>query len=157
MSDQPRYGVDASRVAAAILFAVGMAVTAGATLYEIGSLRRMGPGYFPILLGVSLCVLSFLMLMETRPIKLPETSDEPHIQRFQARVFLFPIAGILSFALLINRAGFIPAILTCSILTGLADRANKGVELVVIAVLVAIFAAAVFVFALGTPVRLVIF
>lgn len=37
--------------------AVGIAFAVGATNFDIGGAARMGPGYFPLLLGILLAIL----------------------------------------------------------------------------------------------------
>jgi len=149
------------KTAALILFAFGLVVAATAFSYELGTLRRMGPGYFPLMLGGVLCVLAVALLFEPSAAEAPnEPANEPASEpatdemRFRTRALLFPILGILAFAVLIELAGFVPAIFVSLFLTGLADHDNSWIELVMIAVLVAIITSAIFVYGLGTPVRL---
>lgn len=142
-------------IAAGALFVLGASVAAGALSYEIGSLRRMGPGYFPLLLGLALCLLSALVLIEARFSRPNGEPRPPTGLRHQGRALFLPLGGILLFAGLIKIAGFVPAVLACTILAGFADRTNRPIELLVIALAVAAFAAVVFVYALGIPVRLI--
>lgn len=144
----------ATGIAAGLLFVLGACVAVGAMTYEVGTLRRMGPGYFPLLLGVVLCLLSVLVLVESRFSRVENDPRPTAGWRQHARALLLPLGGILLFAGLITIAGFIPAILGCTVLAGLADRTNRLFELFLIAAAVAAFAALVFVYALGIPVRL---
>ena len=45
-----------------LYFAIGVAFAWGATNYNIGDGARMGPGYFPLLLGIVLAVLLLIGL-----------------------------------------------------------------------------------------------
>jgi hypothetical protein len=45
--------------------AVGTAFAVGATDYEVGSAARMGPGYFPLMLGVLLALLGTAILFKS--------------------------------------------------------------------------------------------
>jgi putative tricarboxylic transport membrane protein len=48
---------------AGLLFlAMGLLATVLAAGYEVGEARRMGPGYFPLLLGGGLCVLAAILI-----------------------------------------------------------------------------------------------
>lgn len=143
-----------SKAVACALFLIGAAVSIGAFSYEVGALRRMGPGYFPLLLGIALCLLSGLVLFEDRGSRDQSAYVSSHVWLRHGRALLFPLGGILLFAALIKAAGFLPAVFACTLLAGFADRTNRPVPLVLIAVVVAIFAATVFVFGLGIPVRL---
>lgn len=42
--------------------AVGVAFAVGATSYTVGTSARMGPGYFPLILGILMTVLGFLIM-----------------------------------------------------------------------------------------------
>lgn len=48
---------------------LGIAFAWGATAYNVGSGARMGPGYFPLVLGVVLAVLGALILIPTVKIE----------------------------------------------------------------------------------------
>nr|WP_306265686.1 tripartite tricarboxylate transporter TctB family protein [Pararhizobium sp. IMCC3301] len=146
-----------SRLTAIGLFIIGASVAFSALSYEIGTLRRMGPGYFPMLLGIALCLISGMMLFE-RPAtdKQDDATPRASVGR-HLRALLFPLAGILAFAGLIKFAGFAPAVFVGAVLAGLAEPKNRLFELCLIALLITGFATLVFVYALGIPVRLVAF
>ena len=140
-----------------LLFSFGLLVFFNALSYDIGSLRAMGPGYFPTLLGGALCVISLLILIEDVAIgHLPRVLT-PRISWRTAKSVLGPLGGILAFALTIKAAGFVPATLLCALLAGLAHPKNRPFEIAIISVLVSAFSMVVFVYALGIPVRLFVF
>jgi len=68
-------------LAAGLLFAcVGAAFAVGATDYTVGSAARMGPGYFPLMVGVLLAVLGLAlaaMSVSTRRTVGVEGDGEP--------------------------------------------------------------------------------
>ena len=82
-----------------ILALLGLGVAAyAATHYDFGSLRRMGPGFFPVLLGIALAGLGMIIAVpafgrtaEARPFAWPET--------------IGVIGSLLLFGLLLNRLG----------------------------------------------------
>ena len=52
-------GFDAADLVGGLLvFAGGCAVALGATSYQIGELTRMGPGYFPMVVGIAMIMPS---------------------------------------------------------------------------------------------------
>ena len=144
-------------IAYGLLFAFGFAVLISALSYEQGTLRAMGPGYFPALLGGTLCVVSLLILVEDVAIGLRHWEQPPRITWHSAKSVLGPLAGILAFALTIRTVGFVPATFLCALLAGLGHPRNRLVELAIIAALVSALSSVVFVFALGIPVRLFAF
>ena len=50
---------------------VGAAFAYGATSYNIGTGARMGPGYFPLLLGVILALLGATILFKALVVETP--------------------------------------------------------------------------------------
>lgn len=86
-----------------ILALLGLAVAGyAATHYDFGSLRRMGPGFFPVVLGVGLAGLGVLIVIpafgragQAQPFAWPET--------------IGVIGSLLLFGLLLNRIGLMGA------------------------------------------------
>ena len=141
-------------VACGLLFAFGLSVLIGALSYDQGTLRAMGPGYFPALLGGTLCLVSLLILIEGISIGLQPGEPPPRITWHGARSIICPLAGILAFALSVRTVGFVPATMLCALLAGLGHQENRLIEIAIIGALVSVLTAVVFVFALGMPVRL---
>lgn len=139
------------------LFILGSVIAVSALSYDIGTLRRMGSGYFPMLLGIALCIIAAAMFLEKpHPTADKGEAIQPKLAS-RARALLFPLGGILAFAFLIKWAGFAPALFIGAVLAGLADPKNSLIELCIIASLITGFAAVVFVYGLGIPVQLVAF
>ncbi|MDP0928219.1 tripartite tricarboxylate transporter TctB family protein [Paracoccus onubensis] len=68
--------------------------------YDIGNLRRMGPGFFPVSLGAVLAVLGLI-------IAIPAIWRAGETRSFAGRELLGIIVALLLFALLMNRAGIV--------------------------------------------------
>ena len=142
------------------LFAFGAAVFAASWSYEIGELRRMGPGYFPMLLGAVLCIFALLIVLQDARERLTggrraERPETPAVRLGDVwRPVLLPLAAVVLFAALLETAGLFPAVVASVAVAGLAERSNKLATVLVIAVATAIFVSAVFVYALGIPLRL---
>jgi hypothetical protein len=145
------------RLTAICLFFLGCVIAVSSLSYEIGTLRRMGAGYFPMILGLALCVIAAAMFFDkAQPLVDEKEEREPGIAS-RSRALLFPLGGILAFVSLIELAGFAPALFFGAVLAGLADPENSLIELCIIGALVTGFATLVFVYALGIPVQLVAF
>lgn len=100
---------------------LGLAVAAyAAGHYDIGSLRRMGPGFFPVALGVLLAVLGLLITLPALRLH-PKTEPQP----FAWREALGVIAALLLFGLLLNRLGLL-ATTALSVLIASAVAPRKG-------------------------------
>src|SRR5512133_3213166 len=73
---------------------VGVAFAWGATDYQIGDSARMGPGYFPLLLGALLALLGTVMTFKALVI---ETPGGEKVGRFAWKPLVFIIAANLVF------------------------------------------------------------
>lgn len=87
----------------AAMAALGLAVAAhAATHYEIGTLRRMGPGFLPVGLGVMLAVFGAI-------IAAPAWSRPGRAVAFAWRETLCVLGAILIIGLGMDRLGLVPA------------------------------------------------
>ena len=142
------------------LLAFGAAVFAASWSYEIGELRRMGPGYFPMLLGAVLCIFGVLIVVQDareRPTgdRRAGRPDEPASRLgLIRRPVIMPLAAVALFAALLETAGLFPAVVGCVAAAGFAERDNEPLTVLVVAVATAVFVSVVFVYLLGIPLRL---
>ncbi len=146
-----------SLITGLILLMVGVAVLVSGWSYEIGTLRRMGPGYFPMILGASLCLIALLIVtLERRETDkgLSKGAKTPR-PLFRRPLFLIPLA-ILSFALLLESWGLVPAVLVCIGVSGFAERRNRWPVVLAVAFAMVVFTALVFVYGLTIPMRLLV-
>ena len=83
-----------------LMFAViGGAFAYGATSYNIGTGARMGPGYFPLSLGVLLALLGSLVMFKSLVV---ETPDGDKIGGWAWKPLLYIICGNLLFGILLG-------------------------------------------------------
>jgi hypothetical protein len=118
----------------ALLVALGAAVMVAAFGYQVGSLRRMGSGYFPLLLGAVIALAGLLMLATTpfrRPDEVapapPAGAEHAHLAGpvVQWRGWLCILAGVLLFVLLGAHGGLVPASFASVFVAALGDRGNS--------------------------------
>ncbi len=100
--------------AALTVVLIGLYVAAEGVGYGVGTLRHMGPGFFPLAVGVGLLGLGLAILVETRHATTP-APDLP------ARPLAAILGGLLLFALLVSRAGLVPATLVLVMVAAFAD------------------------------------
>ncbi len=85
---------------AGLLYAVmGGAFAIGATNYSIGTGARMGPGYFPLMLGVLLGLIGLYIMFKSLVV---ETADGDKIGKWAWKPLFFIIAGNLLFGVLLS-------------------------------------------------------
>src|SRR5882724_6040769 len=82
-----------------MFMAIGIAFAWGATTYTVGEGARMGPGYFPLVLGVVLASLGAFIFFESLVV---ETEDGEKIGAWAWRPLFFVIAANLAFGVLLG-------------------------------------------------------
>lgn len=82
-----------------MFMAVGVAFAWGATNYSIGTGARMGPGYFPLMLGVLLAILGAVLATKALLVR---TEDGEKIGRWAWKPLFFIIAANLVFGLMLG-------------------------------------------------------
>ena len=83
-----------------LMFAVvGGAFAYGATSYTVGTGARMGPGYFPLVLGVILAILGAIVMFKALVV---ETPSGDKIGGWAWKPLFFIIAGNLLFGVLLG-------------------------------------------------------
>ncbi|MEO7940329.1 MAG: tripartite tricarboxylate transporter TctB family protein [Burkholderiaceae bacterium] len=140
---------------AGLLFmAVGFGFAWGATNYKIGDAARMGPGYFPMLLGVLLgivgSVVTFLSL-------LVETEDGDPIGSVAWRPLSFIILANLVFGALLGGLpsigmpymGLMAAIIAMTFIAALAGDEFKFKEVLILAFVLALLSYVAFIWLLS--------
>ena len=128
---------------------VGIAVIWIASGYSLGTLRRMGPGYVPVVLGGVLTVTGVLIALLRPDVTL-------QVPRQRPRPIVCVLGALLAFILL-GRFGILPAILVAVPVAALAERKASLAGALLLAVGTAALVVAIFVWALGVPLPLVRF
>ncbi len=136
-------------LAAGLLFAaVGLATCYAASRYDLGSAARMGPGFMPMIIGCALALFGGIAILQS----MLKASEEIGTVELGPVVLVF--AGVLMFAMVMERAGFLIAIAVLVVLSRLAGDERRPVEIALLALALALLGAAIFVGGLGMPLRL---
>jgi putative tricarboxylic transport membrane protein len=125
----------------------GFAVVVAAG-YPMGSIMRMGPGYFPTVLGAILCLFGLYLL--SCGIRAGINNFGGWTWRPLALVSL----SIVLFGFLLDRAGFIPALVAMFFTAAAAGREFRAKEVLILTVVMGAFAAALFLYGLKLPYQL---
>jgi hypothetical protein len=122
---------------------VGIAFAWGATNYHVGEGARMGPGYFPLLLGIVLAGLGAFIIFESLVV---ETEDGEPIGKWAWKPLGFVIGANLLFGVLLGglpsiglpAMGMIVAIYALTFVSSLAGDEFSFKENLVLATILAI-------------------
>jgi hypothetical protein len=128
-----------------LMIALGMAAALQGASYRIGTLSRMGPGYFPVALGVILALAGLVIAITARFER--DVVDE-RARRPEWRGWFCICAGIVAFVVLGKYGGLIPATFAIVFVSALADRDNGLRAAALLAVACVVVAVVVFRFAL---------
>jgi hypothetical protein len=128
----------------------GFAVVAilAARGYSFGSAGKMGPGYFPLLLGGVLGVLSAILIGRSVVLE-----GEP-LPRFHALPLAIIAVAVCLFGLLIEPFGLIVALAVLTVLSAWAGPQFRLTEVLALTVALIVFSIGVFVYALGLPINI---
>jgi hypothetical protein len=132
-----------------MLIAIGIGTMLIARNYTFGTALRMGPGYFPTVLG-GLLVLFGLYIIATGLRHGEKLSGSWPLRA----IIILPLSLVL-FGLLIDRAGFVPAMLVLIFGSATASTEFRFVEVLLFSIGLTALAVAVFVWGLGLPYPLI--
>jgi len=138
--------------------AVGASFAIGATTYNIGDGARMGPGYFPLMLGILLSVLGLLIIFQALVV---ETADGGKIGKWAWKPLFFVIAANVAFGVLLGglpsiglpAMGLIIAIYALTIIASLAGEHFKLRDVLVLATILAVGSYIAFIWALKLQIQ----
>jgi uncharacterized membrane protein HdeD (DUF308 family) len=131
---------------AGLLFAAfGLFFSGFGTRYTFGSAARMGPGYFPTVLGILLIVLGAIITLGA----LSHKTEEHRVAKFDWRTILLVLGAVVLFGLLLNRAGLILALIAVVVVSSYASHEFGWKATLVNTVVLLALCLSVFVYALG--------
>ena len=138
--------------------AIGAAFAVGATTYNIGDGARMGPGYFPLMLGILLALLGAAVMFQSLVV---ETIDGDPIGKWAWKPLFFVIAANLAFGVLLGglpsvgvpAMGMIIAIYALTIISSLAGEHFKLRDVLVLSTILAAGSYVAFIWALKLQIQ----
>ena len=125
------------------------AIGAGAIIiardYNMGTSVRMGPGYFPTLLGILLIIVGTLSMIRAF-LRQGES-----IATFYWKEIFLVLGSVVLFGLLVRGAGLVPSLILLVLVSACASEKFQIKSAVLLAILTSVFSALVFVKGLGLP------
>jgi hypothetical protein len=134
-----------------ILLALGLASAYHAQSYQIGSFTRMGPGFFPLALGLILALTGAALLGATLLRRTVDAKARAQAAQLPAewRGWICICLSVIAFAVLGEETGLVPATFACVFIAALGDRDNRLHEILLLAAGVTIAGVLVFWWGLG--------
>ena len=129
-----------------IFFGVGAAFAGLGRHYPMGTTMRMGPGYFPTVLGGLLALIGFILIV--RALLQPG----PSVGRLAySKLGLVTLSNVL-FALLLRRLGLACALMLLVVVSAYASKRFRWPVALTLAVGLAVGSSIIFVWLLGLPI-----
>jgi hypothetical protein len=113
--------------------------------YQMGSSVRMGPAYFPVVLGGLLAVLGLIVLFDA------VVEEGPKVAKFHFRPLIFIAISSLAFAYLLKPLGLVLSSIVLIFISAYGGHEFKWKEVAIMSVVLAIFSVLVFVKGLALP------
>lgn len=135
--------------AGALFAVIGTSAVIGAQSYEVGTLTRMGPGYFPTLLGLVLLALGTVAM-----IGAVRSREAAPIGKWPFVPLAFLVAGIISFGVLIVKVGLVPALIALITLSCYSRWKSAPLEVAAICVVVIALSIGLFIVGLQLPIAI---
>ncbi len=137
---------------------VGVAFAWGATTYTVGSGARMGPGYFPLMLGIVMAVIGMII---TFTALVTETADGDKIGKWAWKQVFYILAANFAFGILLGglpsvgipAMGMIAAIYALTIISSLAGHEFNIKSVLILATVLAVGSYFAFIWALKLQIQ----
>ncbi|MEV6302885.1 tripartite tricarboxylate transporter TctB family protein [Actinoplanes sp. NPDC051861] len=134
-------------LAGGVFVVIGGVFVVGSLGYDRGTLLRMGPGYFPLLVGAIVVLLGLAIA-----VKGLVAGEDITFGTVPWRAVVLLVAAIVFFGLFVRSLGFVLTSLVTSLLTAFASKRVR--PLTAVAVAVGLTLAATLIFIVGLQVRI---
>ena len=145
-------------VSAAIFIVLGVSAFIMALDYRTGTLHRMGPGIFPLIVSGLMAILGGALAVQALVawrLRRASGGEAGLIPDFAAmRALIFTMVSLLAFALLIRTAGMMIALTTMVFIATRAQPGRPILSSLILSASLAILCAVIFVYGIGLPISL---
>lgn len=128
-----------------MFLALGLAFVGFAQSYALGTAQRMGPGYFPTVLGGLLAVLGLTVAIKG----LARAERDGDVERFHFGPLAVVLGAVALFAFLLRPAGLVAALLVLIGVSAYASHEFRVREVIPLAAFLVVLVLAVFIWGLG--------
>jgi hypothetical protein len=129
--------------AGALFIVIGAATILLGSRYTLGTAARMGPGYFPRILGILLAVLGGIVAL--RALYVPG----PRVPRFHWRPIVIVLGSVVLFGAIVQPLGVALSTVILVVVASAASREFRAREALISGIVLAALAVGVFVVGLS--------
>jgi Tripartite tricarboxylate transporter TctB family len=120
-----------NQAAGALICVIGVAATLQGRTYPMGTLSQMGPGFFPVVLGLLLAAIGAVLLLTAGIAGGTEAAER---RTPEWRGWACIALAIIAFAVLGDYGGLLPATFASVFIAALGDRRNGVLRSFILAV-----------------------
>jgi len=128
-----------------MFLAIGLGFAGFAQQYELGTAQRMGPAYFPTVLGGLLAILGLIIAIKG----LARGERGSGIERFHFGPLAVVLGAVALFGFLLRPAGLVAALLVLIGVSAYASHEFRVREVIPLAAFLVVLVLAVFIWGLG--------
>ena len=129
--------------------AFGLFFAGYARQYDMGTAARMGPGYFPTVLGVLLVAIGAFVAFKGLRTEHEEGHGHGHVDKFHFKPLGLVLGAVVAFGLLLRPAGLIVALVALIFISSLGSGEFKVKEILPLTIGLCLLVLAVFIWGLG--------
>lgn len=128
-----------------MFFAVGAVAIVAAWDYPFGSTLRMGPGYFPVILGAIMMAFGLIIMFQGL------RNNEKIQGNWSLRALIILPISLVVYGILMEVAGFIPALIALIFISAVSGEEFKFKEVLLLTVILLVIAWTIFIWGLSLP------
>lgn len=125
--------------------AFGLGFVVFARSYDMGTAARMGPAFFPMVLGGLLFAIGVIVAIKG----LSARAEEHRVDKFHFKPLLLVLGAVVAFGLLLRPAGMLVALTTLVFVSSLGGDEFRLRDVLLLTVGLAVLVLAVFIYGLG--------
>ncbi|HSO59719.1 MAG TPA: tripartite tricarboxylate transporter TctB family protein [Desulfobacterales bacterium] len=132
-----------------MFFGTGVGAMVVARQYPSGTALNMGPGYFPMALSGLLIIFGLVIML--RGLRKGEKIEGS----WSVRALIVLPLSIVVFGILMDHAGFVPALIALVLISAAAGKEFKLKEVLLLSIYLCVLSVAMFIWGLGLPYPLI--
>jgi hypothetical protein len=130
-----------------MFIAFGLFFAGFARQYDMGTAARMGPAYFPTVLGVLLMMIGALIAFKAARTQAEDGQN--HVDKFHFKPLILVLGAVVAFGVLLRPGGLIVALAALIFISSLGSGEFKLKEILPLAIGLCLLVLAVFIWGLG--------
>ncbi|MGZ8981857.1 MAG: tripartite tricarboxylate transporter TctB family protein [Burkholderiaceae bacterium] len=130
-----------------MFIAFGLFFAGFARQYDLGTAARMGPAYFPTMLGLLLVLIG--ATISFKAFRSNAEHADGAVDKFHFKPLILVLGGVVLFALLLRPGGLIVALVALIVISSLGSGEFKLKEVLPLAIGLCLLVLAVFIWGLG--------